>query len=461
MITQGAAGLLLDPGLGKTSITLAASKILLDKHIIRGVLVIAPLRPAKLTWPAEVKKWAQFNNLDLVLLHGKDKDKLLAEKHDIYVINPEGLSWLLQPKWDRKTPRLSVQRMTMLMQKFDMLVIDESTKFKGYDSQRFKMIKASLQFWRRRYILTGTPSPNGIEDLWAQIYILDGGHALTPFITHFRNTYMYVPPGASEYDRRPFPGAEEKIAAKIDHLVLRLKASDYLQLPELVYNEIKVELPAPMWKHYRELENEFLLKLQEGVVTVANCATLSNKLRQLVSGALYLPDKEGIAELHTTKIDALVDLVEELSGQPLLVGYDFVFEKDMIAEALPATVFLDGRNDQPKIEAFNRGDIQVLAGNPASVGHGLNLQQACAHVAYLSLTWNLENFDQFIKRVLRQGNKALRVMCHMIIAANTVDEHVWKTLQNKNNTQISLLSQLRSSIIGSVVAVPPKTEFLS
>ena len=271
---------------------------------------------------------------------------------------------------------------------------------------------------------------------------------------------MYSPPGGSEYDRRPFPGAVEKIAAKIDHLVLRMKAEDYLELPELTYNKIEVELPAPMWKHYRELENEFLLKLQEGVITVANCATLSNKLRQLVAGAMYLPESESV-QLHTTKVDALVDLVDELSGQPLLVGYDFVFEKNMIAKALPGAVFLDGKHDQQHITDFNAGKIAVLVGNPASVGHGLNLQQSCAHVAFLSLTWNLENFEQFIRRVLRQGNEAKRVMCHLIVAGGTVDEHVWKTLQGKNKCQADLLNQLRSSIIGSVVAVPPKTQFIS
>ena len=459
MITQGAAGLLLDPGLGKTSITLAAAKILLDKHIVEGVLIVAPLRPAKYVWPAELSKWKEFNDLDMVVLHGKDKDKLLAEKHQIYVVNPEGLEWLFQPVWERKTCRLKASRMQYLMQRFNMLVIDESTKFKSSTSQRWKMIKASLAYWRRRYILTGSPSPNGLEDLWAQIYILDGGLALTPFITHFRNSYFYTPPGASQYDIRPFPGAEGKIAEKINHLVLRLKAEDYLELPELTYSPIFVDLPHVMWKHYNELQDEFILKLQEGVITVANCATLSNKLRQLVSGAMYLPDNT--VHLHTAKVDALVDLVEELSGQPLLVGYDFVFERKLIAEHLPQAVFLGTKEDEENIARFNRGEITVLAGNPASVGHGLNLQQACAHVAYLSLTWNLENFEQFIRRVLRQGNTSKRVMVHLIMCRKTIDEHVWKVLMDKNNTQQGLLKHLRSSIIVSSGQVPAATQFLS
>ena len=463
MITQGAAGLLLDPGLGKTSVSLAASKILLDKKIVNGVLVIAPLRPAKLTWPAELDKWDQFRDLDMVVLHGKNKDSLLKEDHQIYVINPEGLDWLLQPTWEKKTCKLKASRMQYLMSKFNMLIVDESTKFKSNSSQRFNMLKASLNWWRRRYILTGSPSPNGLEDLWAQIYLLDGGMSLEPFITHFRRKYFYVPIGGNEkYDRLPFPGVEKTIAEKINHLVLRLKAEDYLQLPELVVNPIKVDMPLPIWSIYRELEEEFYLKLETGEVTVGTMAILSNKLRQLVAGALYIPDKSA-EHLHTTKIEALVELVEELSGQPLLVGYDFVFEKEMIQEFLPQARFFTGkeREDQQLIEEFNKGLVPVLAGNPASIGHGLNLQEACCHVAYLSLTWNLENFEQFLKRVLRQGNKAARVMMHLILCRGTVDEAVWTTLQSKDFSQKSLLSHLRSSIMVSVGQVPRNTEFIS
>ncbi len=446
-------------GLGKTSISLAASKILLDKSIVRGVLVISPLRPAKLTWPAELDKWDEFRGLDMVVLHGPKKDSLLAEQHQIYVINPEGLDWLFQPVWQKKTCRLRAERMRYLMERFDMLIIDESTKFKSPTSQRFGMIKASLNYWRRRYILTGSPSPNGVQDLWAQMYILDGGMSLEPFITHFRNKYFYTPPGGSEWDLRPFPGAEEKIAAKIDHLVLRLKAEDYLQLPELVYNPIQVDMPLSVWKLYHELENEFYLLLEEGEVTVANMAVLGNKLRQLVSGALYV---EGTpSALHESKLDALEELVEELSGQPILLGYDFVFEAEMIKKRFPQAVFLDGKHDEQIVEAFNQGRVPILAGNPASIGHGLNLQKACCHVVYLTLTWNLENFEQFIRRVLRQGNSAMRVMCHIILARGTVDETVWKTIQSKDLSQKSLLNHLRSSIMGSVGQVPTNTEFLN
>lgn len=416
-------------------------RVLLDKRIINGALIIAPLRPAKATWPAEKNKWAEFAGLDMVLLHGKDKDKLLAEKHQIYVINPEGLNWLFEPTYDKRSARVSARRMQMLMQKFDMLVIDESTKFKSYSSQRFRCIKATLNYWKRRYIMTGTPAPNGLEDLWAQIYILDGGASLSPYITHYRNAYFYTPPGGSEFDLKPFSGAEEKIAAKIDHLVMRLKAEDYLELPELTYNRITVDLPPKVMAKYKFLEAEFMLLLDQGIITVANSAVMSNKLRQLVSGAMYLPD--GRADLHFTKAEALAELVEELSGQPLLVGYDFVFEKDMIKQHVPQAVFLDGKHDAEMIQMFNAGMLPVLCGNPASVGHGLNLQRNCAHVAFLSLTWNLENFEQFIKRVLRQGNNASRVVCHLIIGKGTVDETVWRVLQGKERTQKNLLNLLQ------------------
>jgi SNF2 family DNA or RNA helicase len=459
LITHGAAGLLLDPGLGKTSITLAASKILLDKKLVKGVLVIAPLRPAKNTWPEERLKWSQFNDLDMVILHGKDKDRLLEGKHDIYVINPEGLEWLLQPVWNKKSASLKAARMQYLTKRFDMLVIDESTKFKSPSSQRFRMIKASLNWWKRRYILTGTPAPNGVQDLWSQIYILDGGASLTPYITQFRNKYFYLQPNSHEYDLRLLPGAVEDIAEKINHLVLRMKAMDYLQLPELVYNRIEVDLPPEARKHYDTFEQEFIIMLEQNIITAANAAVMSNKLRQLVAGAMY-HDGQAVP-VHTAKADALADLVEELAGQPVLVGYDFVFEKEMIKKAVPHAKFLDGAHDKELIQLFNAGMIPVLVGNPASVGHGLNLQTACCHVAYLSLTWNLENFEQFIKRVLRQGNDKLRVVCHLIVGKNTVDEAVWRTLQDKNNTQITLLSHVRTCIMGSSGAtVPTNTEFL-
>jgi SNF2 family DNA or RNA helicase len=447
VISQGCAGLFLDPGLGKTSITLSAIKILLDKKMIRGALVIAPLRPARVTWPAELEKWEQFQDLDMVVLHGKDKDELLNEKHDIYVINPEGLDWLFKPVFDRKSAKVPPSRMRELMQKFDMLVIDESTKFKSHASQRFKIMKSTLQYWKRRYILTGTPAPNGIMDLWSQIYLLDGGSSLNPYITHFKNMYFYTPPNGSQYDIRMFPGAEKIVAEKISHLVMRMKAEDYLTLPEMIYNRIEVELPPKVREQYDELEHEFMLAVEEGVITAANMAVLGNKLRQAVAGALYVQQgAQGnqAAHLHATKTEALAELVEELSGQPLLVGYDFVFEKDLIQKHIPQARFLDGKHDEDLIRMFNAGLIPVLVGNPASVGHGLNLQAACAHVAYTSLTWNLENYDQFIKRVLRQGNPNLRVVVHLIIVGNTKDEAVWRALQSKDRLQKTLLSHLCS-----------------
>lgn len=442
MISQACAGLFLDPGLGKTAISLAASKILLDKKLVNGVLVIAPLRPAKNTWPAEKDKWEQFRDLDLVVLHGKDKDKLLSEKHDIYVINPEGLQWLFKATYDRRSCYVPALHVKALMQKFDMVIIDESTKFKSHSAKRFQLMKTLLPHWKRRYILTGTPAPNGLKDLWAQIYLLDGGAALSAYVTRFMRDYFFLQPFSHEYDYRPYPDAADRIAAKIAHLVLRMKAEDYLELPELTYNPIFVDLPPAARKQYDTLEEEFLLMLEEGVVNAVNSAVLSGKLRQVVAGAIYLPDQT--VALNTAKIDALNDLIEELSGQPLLVGYDFKFEHDMLKEHVPEAVFLDGKHDDERIAAFNRGEIAVLAGNPASIGHGLNLQQACSHVAFLSLTWNLENFEQFIKRVLRQGNESKRVVCHMLMCRNTVDEAVWRTLQSKDHTQKSLLNMLQS-----------------
>ena len=440
MITSGVAGLFMDPGLGKTATTLAAYKILKDKNLVNAALVIAPLRVCHLVWPNEVKKWANFNDLKVTVLHGPKKEKLLDEKADIYLINPEGLQWLL-----------TTERMGKIRP--DMLVVDESTKFKRTTTQRFKLLKKWLNQFSRRYILTGTPAPKGLLDLFGQIYLLDQGASLGRFITHYKTKY-FVPSGYMGYDWQPQPGATEKINDQIGHMILRLEDKDYLEMPELIHDTISVELPPKVRKQYNELEKEFITMIENDEVTAMNAGTVSNKLRQIAGGGIYTDDG-GVAYAHSAKADALVDLLEQLQGAPLLVFYQFRHDVITISKALPKE-FLSGGKTAPYIgggvsgreadtlaKLFNNGDLPVLLAHPASAGHGLNLQGASNHVCFYSPTWDLEHHDQALRRVYRQGQKESHVVIHHIVAAGTVDEVVVKTLVEKDRTQRAILDGLK------------------
>lgn len=434
MISQACAGLLLDPGLGKTSTTLAAFTILHSMKLVRTMLVIAPRRVCYNVWPKEVAKWAEFAHLRVEILHGPQKDELLGRPADVYVINPEGLDWLFTKMNERQIS-------------FDMLVVDESTKFKHSDTKRFKAMRKMLHRFRRRYILTGTVAPNGLMDLFGQIYLLDEGAALGRYITHYRTSYFY-PSGYGGYTWAPQHGALERISERIAPLVLRMQDSDYLQLPEMVNNFIEVELPDQARKVYRELERVLITEIQDHTVIAANAAVASGKCRQVANGALYTygdRDLKNYTVLHTEKVTALVDLVEQLQGQPLLVLYEFDFDRDMIQDAMKDTPCFGGsdKKDSKLVDQFNLGVLPVVLGHPASIAHGLNLQGACAHVCWYGQTWNLEHYDQAIRRVRRQGQKADRVMIHHIVAKDTVDELVLQTLRSKDRTQATLMDALK------------------
>lgn len=432
VIQQGAAALFLDPGLGKTSIFLAAVKILKKEKLINKVLIIAPLRVCYLVWPKEVVKWHDFKDLKVQILHGKDKEKNLYKEADIYLINPEGLTWLVT----HNLKKLG----------FDMLGIDESSKFKAANTKRFKQLKLLLPIFRRRVIMTGTPSPNGMMDLFSQIFILDGGAALGRFITHYRNNYFY-PTGFGGYEWKLQNGAEQKIQNAIKPLVLRMEAKDYLELPELIENNIYVELPAEARHAYKEMEDELFVDLAKGDIVAANAAAASMKCRQIANGGVYDEDR-GVHQLHMEKAEAVKDLIEELQGTPALVAYDFEHDLGRLQKVLGKNVPYIGGGVSPKrsqeIEkAWNAGEIPVLLGHPASVAHGLNLQNAGNHVIWHSLTWNFENYDQFNKRILRQGSKHKKVFVHHIIAEKTVDVAILTALKFKDNTQKSLLAGLK------------------
>jgi len=438
LIQQACAGLLLDPGLGKTSISLAAMKLLLDKPVIKGVLVVAPLRAVYNVWPNEIEKWTEFGNLDWTIVHGDLKerqDNLWGEKTDLYFINPEGVPWLVdqlkvvpKDKWP-----------------FDVLIVDESTKFKNATSKRFKALRQLIPKFRRRYILTGTPTPNGLMDLFGQLYILDEGQALGRFITHYRNSYFYSS-GFGGYTWTPRQGAMEEITEKIAPLVIRMRHEDYLTLPPLVNQYTWLELPTEAREVYRSIEDHFIALIGEETIVAPNAAAAGMKCRQILNGALYTNEEHDWSLVHDTKLDAIKDLVEELSGQPLLIFYEFNHDRERLIEALkwPAIGQQSASKDSELIKMFNAGVLPGLIAHPASAGHGLNLQGACAHVAWFGLTWNLEFYDQAVRRVWRQGNEAARVVVHHFCIRNSLDEVVVGTLKQKNRTQTTFMEQVRA-----------------
>lgn len=429
LVSQGAAGLFLDPGMGKTSSVLAAFKILKDKGLVERMLLVAPLLPCYSTWPGEIEKWTQFNHLTYSIIHGENKEYKWRENTDIHIINPEGLLWYLN---DVELPD------------YDVLCIDESTKFKNSQAKRFKLLRKIVHKFPRRWILTGTPSPRSIEDLFAQIYILDQGASLGQYVTKFRNTYMHQPNPYQKFLWAPRPGAYEKIADLISPLVLRLKAEDWLEMPPLTFNDILVDLPDEARRIYREVEKHYISLVDQGNVLIAQgAAAAGNKCRQIANGGAYKTPEEYIP-LHDAKMEALADLLEELNGQPALLVYEFVGEHDRIQKAYPEAYSLRGTkglNSKAAIDSFNRGEIGILLAHPASAGHGLNMQEECHHVIMFGVTWDLELYDQVIKRVWRQGQKH-PVIVHRILARNTMDQTVVQLLEHKELKQTELMKLL-------------------
>lgn len=432
MLSNACLGVFLDPGLGKTSTTLAMFKVLKQEKLARKMLIIAPKRVCYLVWPAEIELWEDFKDLSYTILHGKDKEKNLAKDVDIFIMNPEGLPWLAKKNFKKLG--------------FDILVVDESTKFKASNSQRFKILKLLLPFFRRRYILTGTPMPQGMMDLFSQIFILDGGAALGRYITHYRNQFFY-PSGFGGYEWKLQEGADKKILDKIRPITIRLDADDYLQLPEFVFNKISVELPADVREFYKEMEDEMFFELGRGDIIAANAAAASMKCCQIANGGVYDEDRN-IHHMHMEKAEAAADLVEELQGSPALIAYEFHHDLDRLKKVFGKDVPYIGAGVNEKRtamleKAWNNGELEVLLGNPASMGHGLNLQRAGNNLIWHSLTWNFENYDQFNKRVRRQGSTHSYVFVHHIVARDTIDEAKMFALNFKDRNQRSILNGLK------------------
>jgi SNF2 family DNA or RNA helicase len=434
MTERACAGLFLDPGLGKTSVSLAVYKILKAAGLVKAMLVVAPLRICHLVWPPEIQKWEEFRRLKFEVLHGDDKAEALRRKADVYIVNYDGLEWL------------SEELGRMADWPFDMLVVDESSRVKNTNTKRFKLLKPMLNRFRRRYILTGTPASRSLEDLFGQVFVMDRGATFGPYITHFRNEYFY-PGGYGGYEWLPQAGAEKKIFAKLAPRVLRMAAEDYLDLPKLVINDVKVRLPEKARKVYNEMELRLRADLDSGRISAANAGVASLKCRQIANGGLYTNVRCTEWEnLHDAKTEAVVDLLEELSGQPTMVLYDFDHDLERLREALGNPPHLGGgvpTKRAKEIEAaWNRGELPVLLGQPQTVAYGLNLQAGGRALIWHSLTWNYEDYDQAIRRIWRQGQK-FKVVSHRVIAEGTVDEAMVLSMSSKANRQQRVFDALK------------------
>lgn len=464
LIEHACGALFLDPGLGKTSVTLAALKFLKDRGLVEKTLVIAPLRVCHLVWPREMKKWEDFRGLKAVVLHGPKKEELLKEDADLYIVNPDGLPWLLgvsKAKTSSGRTRVTVDMKRWRSLGFDALAVDELSKFKDSSTQRFKMLRQVLPTFGRRFGLTGSPAPNGLIDLFGQCFVVDEGRSLGRYVTHFRSTYF--DPAWDGYSWNLKPGADKKIYARVRPLALRMAAEDHIDMPKLVENDIKVVLPKLAREVYDVLEDTLVAKVQDRLVVAANAAVASAKCRQVANGGVYVDDemrrsrqlarlwrtKREHVDLHDEKVEAVAELVGELNGEPLLVAYDFQHDlARLLARFGEATPVIGGgttTKDANRIEGlWNEGKIPLLLGHPGSLAHGLNLQGVGRHVCWHSLTWNFELYDQFIRRVWRQGQKSARVFVHRIVAEDTVDEDMLAALRSKEKGQRALLDALAS-----------------
>lgn len=431
-------GLFLDMGLGKTVSTLTAIKELkYNRFQVNKVLIIAPKKVAEGTWSKEKDKWNHTKDFRVSLVLGSQQKRIkaLSVNADLYIINRENIPWLvdyLRNDWY-----------------FDTVVIDESSSFKNSRSKRFKALKMVLPKINRLIELTGTPSPNGVEDLWAQIYLLDQGTRLEKYITHFRTKYMEPNKRnrSQIFDYKIKDGVYDSIINKISDICISMKSEDYLELPDLSYNEIPVILNDKARRDYDKMERDFVLELEEAEedITAVNAAALSNKLLQISNGAVY--DSTGIyTEVHDAKIEAFLELVERLQGKSLLVFYNFQHDRDRIKRALEKSdlVVKELKTTQDE-DDWNAGKIDILLTHPASAAYGLNLQEGGNHVCWFGLTWNLEHYQQANKRLHRQGQKE-KVIIHHLVTQDTRDEDVMRALDSKADVQEEILQSLKARI---------------
>ncbi|MBO6270119.1 MAG: DEAD/DEAH box helicase [Clostridium sp.] len=425
------AAVLLDMGLGKTAISLTALlDLLFDSFEAHRILVIAPLRVARDTWPAEIEKWDHLSMLTYSVAVGSEKDRkaALMRDADIYIINRENVQWLVEQSGIPFT--------------FDTVIVDELSSFKNHQSKRFKALMKVRPRIKRIVGLTGTPSANGLMDLWAEFKVLDMGQRLGRFIGMYRNNYFRPDKrnGQIIYSYKLLPGADKAIYKQISDITISMKATDHLKMPELVMNTHTVELSDDEREHYDELKQTLVLQLPEKEITVANAAALTGKLLQMANGAIYDDDGDHI-HIHDRKLDALEDLIEGANGKPVLVAYWFKHDLKRIKSRFKVREIKSSSD----ISDWNDGNIPVAVIHPASAGHGLNLQTGGSTLIWFGLTWSLELYQQTNARLWRQGQQDT-VVIHHIITDDTVDGRVLKALQSKEKIQDSLIAAVKAEL---------------
>ena len=428
------AAIFLDMGLGKTIITLTAiNNLCFDTFEVQKVLVIAPLRVARDTWSAEIEKWEHLKHLKYSIVIGTETERLAAlnTPADIYIINRENVVWLVE---DSGFPF-----------DFDMVVIDELSSFKSHRSKRFKSLMKVRPVIKRMVGLTGTPSSNGLMDLWAEFKLLDMGKRLGRFITHYRDEFFRPDKrnGQVIFSYKPKDGAEDEIYKRISDITISMKAAEHLKMPDCVMNTVSVNLSEKEMKMYKALKTDLVLSVGNREIDAVNAGALGNKLSQMANGAVYDENKTYI-EIHSCKLDALEDLIEQANGKPVLVAYWFKHDFERIQKRFDVRVIKSSKD----IADWNSGKISIGIIHPASAGHGLNLQTGGSTLIWFGLTWSLELYRQTNARLWRQGQKSDVVIIHHIITKGTIDEHIMRALQNKEKTQSDLIDAVKAQIGG-------------
>ena len=439
IVEDPAVGLFLEMGLGKTVITLTAlNELRFNRWAVARCLVIAPLKVAESTWATEAAKWDHLKHLKVIPVLGSLTKRLRAldTPGDVWVINRENVPWLVD-HYRQKWP-------------FDMVVLDESSSFKNSQSKRFRALRLVRPRIRRLVELTGTPAPNGLEDLWAQIWLLDGGQRLGRTISSFREAFFvqdYVRPGQMYRTYSPQADAAERIQAAVSDICLSMKAEDYLELPPYIEDVVPVALDPPARRAYDKLERDALLQVDEQLITAGSAAVLNGKLLQLASGAAYDTETGEVAQIHSCKVDAFLETLEQLQGEHVLVFYWFRHERERLQEALQGTPLrvrvYEGAADA---EAWNAGEVDALLAQPASCAYGLNLQQGGHHIVWFGYpNWTLELYQQANARLHRQGQEK-PVISHLLVVQDSMDEAVVAALHDKGETQDALMQALKARI---------------
>ena len=432
ILTHPVAAVLLEMGLGKSVITLTAIRDLcLDSFEVHRVLVIAPLRVARDTWPAEIEKWDHLQGLTYSVAVGTEAERraALMANTTVHIINRENVAWLVEKSG--------------IALDYDMIVIDELSSFKSYSTKRFRALMKLRPRVKRIVGLTGTPSSNGLMDLWAEFRLLDMGHRLGRFITQYRNTF-FLPDkrnGQIIYSYKPMLGAEEAIYSRISDITISMKSTDHLKMPELVSTRYEVYLSDAEADRYEELKQALILQLPDGEVTAANAAALTGKLAQLANGAIYADTGDTI-EFHDRKLDALEDIIESANGKPILVAYWFRHDLQRIKKRFDVRELKSSKD----IADWNSGKIPVAVIHPASAGHGLNLQAGGSTLIWFGLTWSLELYQQTNARLWRQGQSSGTVVIQHIITKGTIDERILKALEAKDRTQAALIDAVKVAL---------------